>query len=107
MNEPGFRIDNPYSGETVAERRFLADAEVEGVVARASRAQKAWARTPLADRLALCERFCAAFQAHAARIARGGTPQMGKPLAQARAQVRTALARARTLIATPPPAPAD
>jgi acyl-CoA reductase-like NAD-dependent aldehyde dehydrogenase len=107
MSEPGFRIDNPYSGETVAERRFLADAEVEGVVARASRAQKAWARTPFADRLALCERFCAAFEADAARIAREVTLQMGKPLAQARAEVRTAVARARTMMSIAPQALAD
>ncbi|HXN55169.1 MAG TPA: aldehyde dehydrogenase family protein, partial [Myxococcales bacterium] len=70
MSEQGFQIDNPYSGETVAERRFLDVREVEGVVARASRAQKAWAKTPLAERLALCERFCAAFEADGERIAR-------------------------------------
>src|ERR1700738_4145362 len=107
MSEPGFRIDNPYSGETVAERRFLADAEVEGVVARASRAQKAWARTSLAERLALCERFCAAFEADAERIAREVTLQMGKPLSQARAEVRTAVARARTMMSIAPQARAD
>ncbi|HXN83984.1 MAG TPA: aldehyde dehydrogenase family protein [Myxococcales bacterium] len=107
MSEPGFRIDNPYSGETVAERRFLADAEVEGVVARASRAQKAWARTSLAERLALCERFCAAFEADAERIAREVTLQMGKPLSQARAEVRTAVARARTMMSIAPQALAD
>ena len=28
------RIDNPYSGETVAERRYLREAEVEGLVTR-------------------------------------------------------------------------
>jgi acyl-CoA reductase-like NAD-dependent aldehyde dehydrogenase len=107
MSEPGFRIDNPYSGETVAERRFLADAEVEGVVARASRAQKAWARTSLAERLGLCERFCAAFEADGERIAREVTLQMGKPLAQARAEVRTAVARARTMMSIAPRALAD
>jgi acyl-CoA reductase-like NAD-dependent aldehyde dehydrogenase len=107
MGEPGFLIDNPYSGETVAERRFLADAAVEGVVARASRAQKAWARTSLAERLALCERFCAAFEADGERIAREVTLQMGKPLAQARAEVRTAVARARTMMSIAPKALAD
>jgi len=40
------RIDNPYTGELVAERRFLGDAEVEGLVTRAFRAHKSWARTP-------------------------------------------------------------
>ena len=52
------RIDNPYSGEMVAERRFLGDAEVESVVTRGFRAHRSWAKTPLAERIALCERFC-------------------------------------------------
>jgi acyl-CoA reductase-like NAD-dependent aldehyde dehydrogenase len=43
------RIENPYSGETVAERRFLGDAEVEGLVTRAFRARKGWAQTPIAS----------------------------------------------------------
>jgi acyl-CoA reductase-like NAD-dependent aldehyde dehydrogenase len=107
MSEQGFQIDSPYSGETVAERRFLDVQEVEGVVARASRAQKAWARTALSERLALCERFCAAFEADGERIAREITLQMGKPLAQARSEVKTALARARTMMAIAPQALAD
>ena len=74
------RIDNPYTGETVAERRFLEEHEVEGLVTRAFRAHKAWARRALAERVALCERFCQEFEKDAERIAREVTQQMGKPL---------------------------
>src|SRR5689334_6083998 len=92
------RIDNPYTGEVVAERAFLKDEEIEGLVARAHRAQKAWARTPLTDRIALCERFCQQFEKDGERIAREVTQQMGKPLTQARGEVKTALVRARTMM---------
>ena len=99
MNIPDtFHIDNPYSGEVVAERRLLPAAEVEGLVARAHRAQKAWARTALPERLSLCERFCAEFEKDSDRIAREVTAQTGKPLGQARGEVKTALVRARSMM---------
>ncbi|TMB32642.1 MAG: aldehyde dehydrogenase family protein, partial [Deltaproteobacteria bacterium] len=102
-----FQIDNPFSGEIVAERRYLSANEVEGALARASRAQRSWARTPLEARIALCEKFCAAFEASSERIAREITQQMGKPLAQAKGEVRTCVARARAMIALAPEALRD
>ncbi len=92
------RIDNPYTGETVAERPLLAAAEIEGLVARAFRAHKAWAKTQIAERVALCERFCQQFEKEGERIAREVTQQMGKPLSQARGEVKTTLHRARTMM---------
>ena len=101
------RIDNPYTGETVAERRLLDAAGVEGVVTRAFRAHKAWAKTPLADRIALCERFCAEFEKDGDRIAREVTLQMGKPLAQARGELKTTVHRARVMMSLAPEALRD
>jgi len=101
------RIDNPYTGETVAERRFLEEAEVEGLVTRAFRAHKGWARTPLAERIALCERFCQELEKDGERIAREVTQQMGKPLGQARGEVKTALHRARVMMGLAPEALRD
>ena len=102
-----FRIDDPYRGDVVAERKSLTAGEIEGVVARAARAQHAWARTALGDRVALCERFCAAFEQDGERIATEITRQMGKPLQQARGEVKTALARARHMMSIAPQALAD
>ncbi len=101
------RIDNPYTGETVADRRLLGAEEIEGVVNRAFRAHKAWARTPVQERVALCERFCQELEKDGERIAREVTQQMGKPLAQARGEVRTTLHRARTMMALAPEALRD
>src|SRR5512132_1491112 len=101
------RIDNPYTGDTVAERRFLEEHEVEGLVTRAFRAHKGWARTALSERIALCERFCQEFEKDAERIAREVTQQMGKPLGQARGEVKTALQRARVMMSLAPEALRD
>src|SRR5256714_3349098 len=102
-----FRIDDPYSGETVAERRFLAPGEIESLLARASRAQRPWARSSIPERVALCERFCAAFERDGERIAAEITHQMGKPLSQARGEVNTALVRARHMMSIAADALAD
>src|SRR2546423_2935482 len=102
-----FRIDDPYSGETVAERRFVAPGEIEYLLARASRAQRAWARSTVPERVALCERFCAAFERDGERIAAEITRQMGKPLSQARGEVKTALVRARHMMSIAADALAD
>src|SRR5256886_14264456 len=101
------RIDNPYSGEIVAERRLLTPSEVEGVVTRACRANKAWAKTAVADRVALCERFCEECEKDGDRIAREVTLQRGKPLAQARGEVKTTRYRARTMMPLAPEALRD
>jgi acyl-CoA reductase-like NAD-dependent aldehyde dehydrogenase len=107
MSQAGFRIDDPYSGEVVAERRLLEPGEVEKVVARAARAQRAWAATAISERVAVCERFCKAFETGAERIATEITRQMGKPLAQSRNEVRTAVQRARHMMSIAPEALAD
>ena len=101
------RIDNPYSGEIVAERPLLQESEIEGLVTRAFRAHKSWARTSIAERTALCARFCQQFEKDGERIAREVTLQMGKPLAQARGEVKTTLHRARTMMSLAPDALRD
>lgn len=101
------RIDNPYTGETVAERRLLGAEEITGLVTRAFRAHKAWAQTPVSMRVALCERFCQEFEEDGERIAHEVTLQMGKPLQQARGEVKTTLHRARTMMSLAPEALRD
>ena len=93
-----FIVDNPYSGETVAEVPLANEAQALQIVERASRAQRAWATTTLDERLALCERFCEQFLAASDTIARGITLQMGKPLGQAQGEVKTAVMRARHMM---------
>ncbi|TMA19711.1 MAG: aldehyde dehydrogenase family protein, partial [Deltaproteobacteria bacterium] len=62
---------------------------------------------PLADRIALCERFCAEFEKDGDRIAREVTLQMGKPLAQARGELKTTVHRARVMMSLAPEALRD
>jgi len=99
MGASRFLIDNPYSGEMIAERPFATRAEAIPAIERAARAQRDWGQIGLPERLALCERFCAELERKREQVAREVTAQIGKPLSQAKGEVNTTLARARQLMA--------
>jgi acyl-CoA reductase-like NAD-dependent aldehyde dehydrogenase len=102
-----FKVDNPFSGEIVAEVPLLEGAGALAAVERASKAQRAWAATRLEERLALCERFCEEFLKAQPKIAREISLQMGKPLGQAEGEVKTAVTRARYMMSIAAEALAD
>lgn len=100
-------VDNPFSGEPACEVP-LADARaVSDVLDRARDAWRAWRTSPMADRIALCERAISAFEARAGTLASDITRMMGKPLAQANSEVKTTAARARYMISIAKSALAD
>jgi acyl-CoA reductase-like NAD-dependent aldehyde dehydrogenase len=105
--QQAFEVDNPYTGEIVFRVPTLSEGDVEAVVTRAARAQRAWSHTSIEERVALCERFCRELEKDAEEAAREITLQMGKPLAQSRGEVRTALARARYMMSIAPEALRD
>jgi len=91
-------VDNPFTGEPACEVE-LADGRVaSGVLDRARDAARLWQKSPLADRIALCERAMAAMEARTEAIAADITRMMGKPLGQARGEVKTTAARARYMM---------
>lgn len=96
-------VDNPYTGTTYAEVP-LADTKQAVAVAEAAEAaqREFWASTTLDDRIALCERFMAAFETIRIEVANDITGQMGKPLAQARGEVDGMYERIRGMISMAP-----
>lgn len=104
MERRVWRVDDPYRGDVVAEVPLLSAEEAFGLVERAARAQEAWGRAPLFERIALAEEFVRVFASRREAIARDVTRQMGKPIAEARREVDTCLDRARTMIALAPEA---
>jgi acyl-CoA reductase-like NAD-dependent aldehyde dehydrogenase len=104
---PELVVDDPYTlGE--AARRPLADAAtVERLIAGAVRAAAAFARTAVAERVALCDRALAAMLADEDRIAGDITRMMGKPVKQARRELSTMAGRARHMMAIAEEALAD
>jgi len=88
------RVDDPFSGEIACELPLATESEAMAAVDRASEAHRAWARVPVGERAALVLRFGQALLARREEVARDITRQMGKPIAEARGEVGTCVARA-------------
>jgi acyl-CoA reductase-like NAD-dependent aldehyde dehydrogenase len=78
-----FDVVSPVDGQIYA-RRFYADArQIEAALARAEAAAKGWARTPVAERIAVVTCFGEEMAKRAPELAEAVAWQMGRPLWQA------------------------
>ena len=97
-----FETVNPATGARLASFALHAPAEIEARVAAATRAAVAWAATPLTVRAAHFERLADALLARAPALAHLAALEMGKPLAQGRAEVQKCVATTRYFAAHGP-----
>jgi acyl-CoA reductase-like NAD-dependent aldehyde dehydrogenase len=100
-------VDNPFTGDPACSVAPADDRTVSATLDRAREAARAWRASKLADRKELCERAVSRMEAQAQDIASDITRMMGKPLEQARGEVRTCAARARHLVSIAAEALAD
>jgi acyl-CoA reductase-like NAD-dependent aldehyde dehydrogenase len=98
---------SPVDERVYVERATATAAEIEAALQRARTAQMHWRGVPVAERARLMERFCIAFESHAAEFAAELSWQMGRPLRYAPNEVRSTLERARYMIGIAPTALAD
>jgi succinate-semialdehyde dehydrogenase/glutarate-semialdehyde dehydrogenase len=84
---PKFRSVNPATGETVAEIEGHSAGDVEAILARASRAFADWRWIPLAKRSELMTAAAGYLRTHKLQLATLITDEMGKPIAEAEAEI--------------------
>jgi len=101
------RVDNPADGTIAAEVESLDASEIDELCHRSREAAGLLCAMPLTERLEICDRFLESFASRAETIARDVTVQMGKPIVQSRAEVRTAVDRARYMMQIAPEMLAD
>ncbi len=89
---------SPVDGSVYLERATATAAEIDAALGRAHAAQRNWRAVPIAERAAIMERFCAAFESHSAELAPELSWQMGRPLRYAPNEVRSTVERARYMI---------
>ena len=80
---PVQRTISPVDGSVVAERELATPARIDGVLDRATAAQRAWRTTPLADRVAVVQRLVPWMVDRADAIGAELSWQMGRPVAHA------------------------
>ena len=107
MTHPTLNVDNPFSGELACEVPLLDLPAALRALERCAQAQRAWADSVIPERVALIRKFADAFVAEKETAALDISRMMGKPLAQARAEVETLAARARALAEQAPEALAE
>ncbi|MEO5726068.1 MAG: aldehyde dehydrogenase family protein [Byssovorax sp.] len=91
-------VDDPYTLAETVRLPLAGEPEVGRALDAARNAARAWAHSPLAERIALCLRAAEAMEADKEAIAADITRMMGKPLKQARNEVGGMVKRARYMI---------
>lgn len=81
------RSINPFTGAQLATYAPHGAAEVEAALAGAAAAQTRWRTAPLTERTGMVRRMGEILRANKARYARTITLEMGKPIAEAEAEV--------------------
>lgn len=84
---PSITAVNPTTGQPIGSYPLHDDAFVDAALDAAVAAQREWAREPVAERVALLTRMAAALRADKARLAAMVVREMGKPIAEAEAEI--------------------
>jgi acyl-CoA reductase-like NAD-dependent aldehyde dehydrogenase len=87
------KVINPATEEVLAELEEDNASTIERKTAAARAAQRSWARTPLAERLAIVRRFGELLQSRRDDLARTLTSEMGKPIRQSANELKAMPAR--------------
>src|SRR3990167_9499611 len=92
------QVDDPYTGAIVYAAPYANGSDVEAVVDRAKSAAGLARRTSVQDRTDVCEKAVRAMENRREEIAREISVMMGKPFAQAQAEVSGMAVRARYMM---------
>ncbi|RME70028.1 MAG: NAD-dependent succinate-semialdehyde dehydrogenase [Planctomycetota bacterium] len=79
---------DPRSGQEIARYPLHTDDELQALLARGARAASRWAERPLEDRTRVLRRLAELLDERVERYAAQITAEVGKPIAQAEAEVR-------------------
>lgn len=78
---------NPATGQPIRSFDLQDDAAIDAALAAAARAQASWRRLPVSERVKVLPRIAAALRDGKARYAAMITREMGKPIAEAEAEI--------------------
>lgn len=78
---------NPANGQPIRSFELQDEAAVDATLSAAAKAQRAWAKVPVAERAAVLPRIASVLREGKARYARMITREMGKPIAESEAEI--------------------
>jgi len=89
---------SPIDLQPIVQRIPPTSEALDATIARAAAAQKEWAAVPLAERIAIGQKFIEEFTTMGERVPAELTKQMGRPVSQGAGEVRGFLERARYML---------
>jgi acyl-CoA reductase-like NAD-dependent aldehyde dehydrogenase len=102
MPDPSLVVRSPFDQSTVCELPYDQPSDVARELEDAQRAWLQWRELTLPERIGIVQQGLGLMQADADRIAADVSRQMGKPITQARAELKTMLGRAEQAIRDAP-----
>ena len=96
--EKELSVYNPVNGELVGILSMLDEKEFQTVIQKALEARKTWAQTPIYDRSRMMEHFMELVEQNVEEISQILTKEMGKPIAQAKAELAAAIDITRSFV---------
>jgi acyl-CoA reductase-like NAD-dependent aldehyde dehydrogenase len=97
-------IVNPYTSEVLREIPYDTPRTLDEKLARAQASQRRWREVPLEKRIREVRAAGEYFKKNMEEVARDVTLQMGKPIKEARGEVKTLLARSERMLEIAPAA---
>jgi acyl-CoA reductase-like NAD-dependent aldehyde dehydrogenase len=88
MNQSIQQTISPIDGSLYVERRLATHSEIDAVLTRAAKAQRAWQHVPIAERAAICRRMAAWCVERADVLGEELTRQIGRPIAYSPFELR-------------------
>ncbi|WDE05765.1 aldehyde dehydrogenase family protein [Thalassomonas viridans] len=89
---------SPVDGRVYVSRAYAKEHEAEQALSLAAKAQKAWSKTSVAERVALCEKMLAAFSGQKEQMVKELCWMMGRPVRYGAGEIRGVEQRARYMM---------
>ena len=83
---PGYRVQNPATGEVLEEFPTATDAEIQEALAKSQAAYLSWQQVPITERAKVVSRISELFAERADELAAIITEEMGKPLPESKGE---------------------
>ena len=94
-NRQKINVTNPATGAIIRTVPVATQADIDYAVRRALIGQRLWQNRPMHERISILEKFADLLETHSLQVAETETAEMGKPIAQSIAEVKSSVEMVR------------
>ena len=94
-NRQKINVTNPATGAIIRTVPVATQADIDYAVRRSLIGQRLWQNRPMHERISILEKFADLLETHSLQVAETETAEMGKPIAQSIAEVKSSVEMVR------------